>query len=139
MNNAQRFHDRREAGELLARRLADYKYRENVAFLARPRGGVPIAHEIARELKSPPDVYIGRKLGVPWHPELALGAIADPDVLNDDVVTAYNIPPHVIRAVAERQRPELARRLQEYRGNRPPLLRGLLANHGHRRSRAVES
>lgn len=123
MNSAQRFHDRREAGQLLARRLADYKDRENVVVLALPRGGVPVAYEIARELKAPLDVYVVRKLGVPWHPELAMGAIAGrgTEVLNGDVVTAYNIPPHVIRAVAERERRELERRLQEYRGNRPPL------------------
>ena len=123
MNNVQRFHDRREAGQLLARRLSGYKDRDNVVVLALPRGGVPVAYEIARELKAPLDVYVVRKLGVPWHPELAMGAIAGrgTEVLNTDVVAAYNIPPHVIRAVAERERRELDRRLHEYRGNRPPL------------------
>jgi putative phosphoribosyl transferase len=123
MNNAQRFHDRREAGQLLARRLGDYKGRDNVVVLALPRGGVPVGYEIARELKAPLDVYVVRKLGVPWQPELAMGAIAGrgTEVLNGDVVAAYNIPPHVIRAVAEREGRELNRRLQEYRGSRPPL------------------
>ena len=122
----QRFHDRREAGQLLARRLADYKDRDDVVVLALPRGGVPVAYEIARELKAPLDVFVVRKLGVPWQPELAMGAIAGSgtEVLNGDVVTAYNIPPHVIRAVAEREARELKRRLQQYRGDRPaPALR----------------
>ena len=116
----QRFHDRREAGQLLARRLADYKDRDDVVVLALPRGGVPVAYEIARELSAPLDVFVVRKLGVPWQPELAMGAIAGTgtEVLNGDVVTAYNIPPHVIRAVADREGRELQRRLQEYRGAR---------------------
>jgi len=122
----QRFHDRREAGQLLARQLAPYKDREDVVVLALPRGGVPVAYEIARELKAPLDVFLVRKLGVPWQPELAMGAIAGTgtEVLNGDVVTAYNIPPHIIRAVADRERGELERRLQKYRGTRPmPELR----------------
>ena len=126
MDRTQRFHDRREAGQLLARQLADYKDRD-VVVLALPRGGVPVAYEIARELGAPLDVFVVRKLGVPWQPELAMGAIAGrgTEVLNGDVVTAYNIPPHVIRTVAEREGLELQRRLQEYRGNRPLLdLRG---------------
>ena len=118
----ERFHDRREAGQLLARRLAPYKDRDVVVF-ALPRGGVPVGYEIARELKAPLDVFLVRKLGVPWQPELAMGAIAGAgtEVLNADVVSGYNIPPHVIRAVAERERGELQRRLQEYRGSRPML------------------
>ena len=127
MDGMQRFHDRREAGQLLARRLADYSNRDDVVVLALPRGGVPVAYEIARELKAPLDVFVVRKLGVPWQPELAMGAIAGrgTEVLNADVVTAYNIPPHVIRAVAEREARELKRRLQEYRGDRPaPELHG---------------
>jgi len=123
MNNAQRFHDRREAGQLLARRLADYKHRDNVVVLALPRGGVPVAYEIALGLEAPLDVYVVRKLGVPWHPELAMGAIAGrgTEVLNGDVIAAYNIPSHVIRTVAERETRELDRRLREYRGTRPAL------------------
>jgi putative phosphoribosyl transferase len=121
MDRVQRFHDRREAGQLLARRLAQYQDRTDVVVLALPRGGVPVAYEIARELKAPLDVFLVRKLGVPWHPELAMGAIAGTgtEVLNGDVVSAYNIPPHVIRAVAERERGELERRLRKYRGTRP--------------------
>jgi putative phosphoribosyl transferase len=122
----QRFHDRHEAGQLLARKLTTYKDRDDVIVLALPRGGVPVGYEIARELKAPLDVFVVRKLGVPWHPELAMGAIAPRgiEVLNGDVITAYNIPPHVIRAVAEREGAELQRRLQHYRGARPfPELR----------------
>jgi len=123
MDGMQRFHDRREAGKLLARRLAHYKDRDDVVVLALPRGGVPVGSEVARELKAPLDVFVVRKLGVPWQPELAMGAIAGKgiEVLKGDVVTAYNIPPHVIRTVAEREGQELRRRLQDYRGNRPFL------------------
>jgi putative phosphoribosyl transferase len=121
MNERRTFHDRREAGQLLGRQLTDYRHREDVVVLALPRGGVPVAFEIARELKAPLDVFVVRKLGVPWQPELAMGAIAGKgtEVLNGDVITAYNIPPHVIRDVAEREGRELERRLQQYRGNRP--------------------
>jgi len=121
MDATQRFHDRREAGQFLARQLADYKDRDDVVVLALPRGGVPVAYEIARELGTPLDVFVVRKLGVPWQPELAMGAIAGrgTEVLNGDVVTTYNIPPRVIRTVAEHEGRELQRRLQEYRGNRP--------------------
>jgi predicted phosphoribosyltransferase len=120
MSDSQRFHDRREAGQLLARQLLQYKERDDVVVLALPRGGVPVAYEIARDLKAPLDVFVVRKLGVPWQPELAMGAIAGngTEVLNRDVVDAYNIPPHVIRAVAEREGHELQRRLQQYRGTK---------------------
>jgi putative phosphoribosyl transferase len=116
-----RFHDRREAGQLLARQLTRFKGRDDLIVLGLPRGGVPVAFEIARELNAPLDVFVVRKLGVPWQPELAMGAIAGKgtEVLNGDVVTAYNIPSHVIRAVAEREGHELQRRLQQYRGDRP--------------------
>jgi putative phosphoribosyl transferase len=121
MDGVQRFHDRREAGQLLARQLADFRDRDDVVVLALPRGGVPVGYEIARELNVPLDVFVVCKLGVPWRPDLALGAIAGrgTEVLKGDVITAYNIPPHVIRAVAEREGNELKRRLHEYRGNRP--------------------
>src|SRR5262245_48248329 len=116
-----RFRDRRDAGRQLASRLTDYQDRDDVIVLALPRGGVPVAFEIAQQLKAPLDVFVVRKLGVPWQPELAMGAIAADgvEVLNGDVVSAYNIPPHVIRAVAEREAGELARRQIQYRGDRP--------------------
>src|SRR5580765_1880123 len=98
-----RFHDRRSAGKLLARALSHYKGRNDVVVLALPRGGVPVGFEVAQELGAPFDVFVVRKLGVPWRPELAMGAIAGGgvEVLNSDVVAAYNIQPGVIRAVAE--------------------------------------
>lgn len=121
MRQLHRFHDRREAGQLLARQLTAFRGRDDVIVLGLPRGGVPVAFEIARELKAPLDVFVVRKLGVPWQPELAMGAIAGKgtEVLNGDVITAYNIPSHVIREVAEREGHELQRRLQQYRGDRP--------------------
>ena len=121
MDRFQQFRDRREAGQLLARQLGDYKDRDDVVILALPRGGVPVAYEIARDLKAPLDVFVVRKLGVPWQPELAMGAIAGSgtEFLNGDVVSAYNIPTHVIREVADREGKELRRRLAEYRGDRP--------------------
>jgi putative phosphoribosyl transferase len=122
-----RFRDRRDAGFLLAQRLTYYKDRGDVIVLALPRGGVPVAFEIAKAINAPLDIFVVRKLGVPWQPELAMGAIAGDgvEVLNGDVVTAYNIPPHVIRRVAEEETRELQRRLQDYRGNRPlPRLNG---------------
>jgi predicted phosphoribosyltransferase len=128
MDQSQRFRDRREAGRLLGQQLSRYKDRDDVIVLALPRGGVPVAFEIARQLKASLDVFVVRKLGVPWHPELAMGAIAGDgvEVLNGDVVTAYNIPPHVIRAVAVRETEELSRRLKQYRGDRPlPRLTGM--------------
>src|ERR1700716_2158654 len=97
-----RFHDRREAGRLLAAKLAAYANRRDVIVLALPRGGVPVAYEVARALRAPLDVFVVRKLGVPGHEELAMGAIASGNVrvLNDDVVRALRIPPDVITRVA---------------------------------------
>ena len=115
---------------MLARQLQPYKGREDVIVFALPRGGVPVGYEIARELSAPLDVFVVRKLGVPWQPELAMGAIAGDgiEVLNGDVVTAYNIPPHVIRSVAEREGDELKRRVLHYRGDRPfPDVTGKIA------------
>jgi putative phosphoribosyl transferase len=127
MDGRHRFEDRREAGQLLARKLTHHQEHDNVLVFGLPRGGIPVAFEVARHLRAPVDVFVVRKLGVPWQPELAMGAIAGQgiEVLNGDVVTAYNIPPHVIRAVAEREGHELHRRLQEYRGDRAfPEVRG---------------
>jgi predicted phosphoribosyltransferase len=117
------FRDRVEAGELLAERLAAYAHRDDVAVLALPRGGVPIAHEIARVLGVPFDVFVVRKLGVPGHEELAMGAIASGGarVINHDVVNALGIPANVIEAVAQREQIELDRRERLYRGTRSPL------------------
>jgi putative phosphoribosyl transferase len=121
------FRDRRAAGRLLAEQLDKYAGRDDVIVLALPRGGVPVASEVARALGAPLDVFLVRKLGVPGHEELALGAIASGGVrlLNADVVRGLRIPPAVIDQVAATERAELDRREREYRGNRPaPDVRG---------------
>jgi predicted phosphoribosyltransferase len=126
-NYGRRFRNRTEAGQWLAQRLDEYAGRDDVVILALPRGGVPIGYEIARRLRVPLDVFLVRKLGVPWHPELAMGALAGGGVrvLNEEVVRAYGIPPQVIDTVAAREQEELNRRAREYRGERPfPLLEG---------------
>ena len=122
--STQPFRDRVEAGKLLAGMLAEYRDRDDVVVLALPRGGVPVAREVARTLGVPLDVYVVRKLGVPGHEELAMGAIATGGVrqINRDVVDALGIPGNVIDAVAEREQLELERREQTYRGSRGPLL-----------------
>src|SRR5512135_222122 len=96
------FRDRTEAGQRLAERLVAYAGRPDVLVLALPRGGVPVASEVARVLGVPLDVFVVRKLGVPGHEELAIGAIASGGVCvpNDDVVQALNIPERMIEAVA---------------------------------------
>ena len=121
--STQPFRDRAEAGELLAERLTAYRDRDDVVVLALPRGGVPVAREVARALGVPFDVYVVRKLGVPGHEELAMGAIATGGVrqVNHDVVEALGIPASVIDAVAAREQVELERREQDYRGDRGPL------------------
>ena len=118
-----RFRDRTEAGQRLAERLAAYAGRPDVLVLALPRGGVPVGFEVARALEAPLDVFVVRKLGVPGHEELAMGAIASGGVrvLNDDVVGALRIPDHVIDMSTSRELPELMSRERAYRGDRPPL------------------
>jgi predicted phosphoribosyltransferase len=122
-----RFVDRREAGRALARRLGDYSGRPDVRVLALPRGGVPVAFEVARALRAPLDVLLVRKLGVPGQEELAMGAIATGGgvLLNDEVVQALGLPDEVIEAVAAAERQELRRREHLYRDGRPaPDVRG---------------
>ena len=121
--STQPFRDRAEAGELLAAKLTQYRDRDDVVVLALPRGGAPVAREVARALGVPFDVYVVRKLGVPGHEELAMGAIATGGVrqLNRDVVEALGIPINVIDAVAAREQQELDRREQAYRGDRGPI------------------
>jgi len=115
------FANRREAGRILASLLMKYADRDDVLVLALPRGGVPVGFEVAQALRAPLDVFIVRKLGVPGHDELAMGAIATGGVrvLNDDVVTSLELEPEVIDAVAAREEKELARRERLYRGARP--------------------
>lgn len=121
------FQDRTEAGQRLAALLGAYAHRPDVLALALPRGGVPVAYEIAQTLGTPLDVIVVRKLGVPYEEELAMGAIALGGVrtLNWDVIASYHIPDDQVKAVTEREQRELIRREHLYRGNRPlPDLRG---------------
>lgn len=121
------FENRREAGRALAAMLHEYANRRDVLVLALPRGGVPVAFELATALRAPLDVFVVRKLGVPGHEELAMGAIATGGVrvLNEDVVQSLGIPQAVIDAVAAAEQKELQRREQLYRGGRPaPEVRG---------------
>ena len=114
--------DRRSAGRLLADRLDEYADRPGVIVLALPRGGVPVAYEVAKSLHAPLDIFLVRKLGVPGHEEFAMGAVASGGVrvLNDRVVQELGIPPAVIDAVTAKEEQELARRERAYRGDRPP-------------------
>ena len=115
------FFNRNEAGKFLAERLSVYVDRDDVLVLALPRGGVPVAAEVAKRLKAPLDVFVVRKLGLPGQPELAMGAIATGGVrvTNREVVEAWQIPEIVIDAVAAQEQEELARREHEYRGDLP--------------------
>ena len=116
------FDNRRDAGRRLAGALQHYANRPDVLVLALPRGGVPVAFEVAQALNAPLDVFLVRKLGVPGHEELAMGAIATGGltVLNDSVVQALRISRQELDRVAAAEREELARREREYRGERPP-------------------
>jgi putative phosphoribosyl transferase len=119
-----RFRDRIEAGQLLGRELAArLGVVDDAIVLALPRGGVPVGSEVAKALGAPLDVFIVRKLGVPGHEELAMGAIASGGVrvLNRDVIDYGRITPQQIDAVAAREERELSRREAEFRGNRAPL------------------
>jgi putative phosphoribosyl transferase len=116
------FRDRFHAGQVLAQRLMRYRDRPNVVILALPRGGVPVAFEVAEALHAPIDVFIVRKLGVPGHEELAMGAVATGNVrvLNEDVVGPLQIPERVIDEVVRREQFELDRQQKLYRRDRPP-------------------
>jgi putative phosphoribosyl transferase len=117
------FENRWDAGCKLAAKLTDYAGHADVIVLALPRGGVPVAFEVAQALGAPLDIFLVRKLGVPGHEELAMGAIASGGVrvLNKAVTQALNIPHSVIDAVAQSEQQELDRREQAYRGGRLPL------------------
>jgi putative phosphoribosyl transferase len=118
---SMRYPDRSEAGRQLADALERYQGREDLLVLALPRGGVPVAAEVARALHAPLDIMLVRKLGVPGHEELAMGAIATGGalILNRDLIEGLGIRQGSIDAVMERERRELARREQAYRGKRP--------------------
>jgi putative phosphoribosyl transferase len=118
-----RFRDRSEAGRELAARLAAYAHRRDLLVLALPRGGVPVAFEVARALQAPLDVFLVRKLGVPGSEELAMGAIATGGVriLNPEIIRSFDVPDSVIQRVSSQEERELERRERVYRGGRPPL------------------
>jgi putative phosphoribosyl transferase len=115
-----RYYDRTQAGCILASMLTAYKNRQDVLVLALPRGGVPVAYEVAKALHAPLDIFLVRKLGVPGHEELAMGAIASGGVrvINQDVVRTLHITPQVLDDVAFSEQQELERREKLYRDNR---------------------
>lgn len=117
------FIDRTEAGRFLAESVSSYANRDDVVVLALPRGGVPVAAEVAKQLNAPLDVFVVRKLGLPDHPELAMGAIASGGVrvFNGEIVNALRIPDEVIDAVSAEELIELQRREKVYRAGLPPL------------------
>jgi len=121
MDDYEAFIDRRHAGRVLASRLMKYAGRDDVIALALPRGGVPVAYEVASALGAPMDVFLVRKLGTPGHRELAMGAIASGGVrvVNHDVVQWYGISESAIDRIAREEQEELERRERAYRDDRP--------------------
>jgi predicted phosphoribosyltransferase len=117
------FADRKEAGKILAAELSAYKNRDDVIVLGLPRGGVPVAFEVARELDAPLDIFLVRKLGVPWMEELAFGAIASggTTVYNEALLPSLGLSEATIQEVIERQKKELERRENLYRADHPAL------------------
>src|SRR5688572_30347264 len=120
--NGTKYRDRCDAGRALAKALRPYANHGDVIVLALPRGGVPVAYEVARELGAPLDIFLVRKLGVPGHEEYAMGAIAEGGavVLNRDVIRELGIPPRAVESVIEQERAELERRARLYRQGRTP-------------------
>lgn len=119
------FRDRHEAGKLLAEKLAHFREKADVIVLGLPRGGVAVAHEIARALHCPLDILIVRKIGFPGNPELAAGAVSETGsaVFNDDIVSSYGVGKAYLERETARQQEEIARRKELYRGGGgiPPL------------------
>lgn len=127
MTSPTPYRDRLAAGQTLAKRLAAHTASTDTLVLALPRGGVPVAAEIAQALALPIDVFVVRKLGLPGNPELAMGAIASGGVrlLDESLIATEGIPPRVVEEVIERETAELQRRERAYRGDRPaPQLAG---------------
>lgn len=121
-NSFHRFVNRKEAGEILAEALSGYAGKSGTLVLALPRGGVPVAYEVAKALSAPLDLWLVRKLGVPGQEELAMGAIAGKNtlVLNDDIIAALNISQPTIDSIIAREQAELERRNKHYRHGKPP-------------------
>jgi putative phosphoribosyl transferase len=119
---ATRFANRREAGRQLGQALLQYRGRPDVLVLGLPRGGVPVACEVADVLGAPLDVFVVRKLGMPGHEEFAIGAIASGGVryLDNEILRAYNVSQATVARIAQREEAELARRERLYRGDHPP-------------------
>lgn len=117
----EKFYDRLQAGQILANNLLHYKNATQTIVLALPRGGVPVAYEIAHNLKLPLDVFLVRKLGIPGHEELALGAIASGGavIFNDEILSQFNIEEKTINLIIEKEQQELNRRERVYRANKP--------------------
>jgi putative phosphoribosyl transferase len=118
-----RYQDRRHAGRVVAEALRHYAGRSDVVVLALPRGGVPVAYEVATRLGVPLDVFVVRKLGLPGHEEFAMGAIASGGVIvhNRELIEGLGIPKAAIERIVEAEQAELSRREQLYRAGRPPL------------------
>ncbi|HWT17342.1 MAG TPA: phosphoribosyltransferase, partial [Variovorax sp.] len=124
------FRNRRQAGRVLAQRLAAYAHKPDVIVLALPRGGTPVAYEVAKALHAPLDVFVVRKLGVPGHEEYAMGAIAGGGerLLDEDLVHELGIGAKEVDEVVRSEQDELERRERAYRGDRPaPDLHGRTA------------
>ncbi|MBM4431248.1 MAG: phosphoribosyltransferase, partial [Chloroflexi bacterium] len=121
------FEDRRQAGELLAKELTWLQGQTDVIVLGIPRGGVVVAYEVAQALHAPLDVYIARKIGAPYNPELAIGALASDgaQVLDQKLIAQLGVTDNYLQKEIEHQREEIKRRWAAYRGNRPePQLEG---------------
>jgi putative phosphoribosyl transferase len=122
-SRTERYHDRREAGQMLARHLAPLAQHADLVVLALPRGGVPVAYEVATALGAPLDVFLVRKLGAPLQPELAMGAIASGGIrtLNPGVIAWFGLTPEAVERVTRAEQQELERREVVYRGGRPAV------------------
>lgn len=121
-----RYQDRQQAGKILAKFLKSYADRDDTIVLALPRGGVPVAYEVAQALHLPLDIFIVRKLGVPGHDELAMGAIAQDGIIvfNEEVIEDLQIPKASIENVIKAEQKELNRREKAYRGDKPyPIIK----------------
>lgn len=121
------FRDRHEAGQFLAQKLLQYRDEPDIIVLALPRGGVPVAFEVAKALDAPLDIFLVRKLGVPGHEELAMGAVADGGVvvLNEDVVGPLNIPEDIIDDAIGRESRTIQKQRANYRDGQPaPSIQG---------------